>query len=314
MANKEVNFSPFDFFKDGTPVTSIFKNKARLREFYYKDMTRRLISCFRYENLPETMPVSALERQLMNFGYAVIVKDTEINTGRSGLFATNSAMGTRLNAYGLPTEFILANPFLKDGDRHLINGKDSILIRSDSCLMGLRDLNDLYASALADAMTSIRYGLINTRLMYSYQCESDSVRDGVKAMLKKVEDGDGYATFNTNQMIPSIKEVFNSPANDFMKTLLEVHQYIRATWNNELGIQDNPNMKREALNAAETEVNERALLPLIDDMLECRKQGVKAVNELFGTNITVDLASAWKEDDESETEEIQSDNGNNETD
>ena len=41
-------------------------------------------------------------------------------------------------------------------------------------------------------------------------------------------------------------------------------------------------------------MNEDALFPLIDDMLEQRQAGVEAINAMFGTNITVELSSIWE--------------------
>ena len=57
-------------------------------------------------------------------------------------------------------------------------------------------------------------------------------------------------------------------------------------------------MKREALGADEVQLNIKALLPLAQNMLECRKEGVKAINEKYGTNITVDFKSVWKDTEE----------------
>ena len=41
-------------------------------------------------------------------------------------------------------------------------------------------------------------------------------------------------------------------------------------------------------------MNEDALLPLIDQMLECREKFCEEVNELYGLNISVELNSSWK--------------------
>ena len=80
-----------------------------------------------------------------------------------------------------------------------------------------------------------------------------------------------------------------------IKDLIELRQFIKSSWYMELGIQSNYNMKRESLNSSETTMDESVLLPLIDDMLECRKLGVEQINKMFGTNITVELDSSWKE-------------------
>ena len=54
-------------------------------------------------------------------------------------------------------------------------------------------------------------------------------------------------------------------------------------------------MKREAINEAEAALSEDILYPLIDDMLVQRQIGLEKVNKMYGTNITVELSSVWKQ-------------------
>ena len=76
---------------------------------------------------------------------------------------------------------------------------------------------------------------------------------------------------------------------------MELQQYLISRMLVEIGINSNHNMKREALNSAETNLNEEQLLPLVDNMLECRKIGVDKINKMYGTNITVNKGSVWAE-------------------
>ena len=105
-----------------------------------------------------------------------------------------------------------------------------------------------------------------------------------------------------------------------LTNLIELEQYFKASWFNELGLNANYNMKRESLNSSESQLNNDALLPLVDDMLECRKRGIEQVNAMFGTEISVSLASSWEDNAqeiEREQENISSDqleNGGGESD
>ena len=87
----------------------------------------------------------------------------------------------------------------------------------------------------------------------------------------------------------------NASTSGTITDLIELHQYLKASCFNELGINSNYNMKREALNTEESQLNHDALLPLVDDMLQCRQSGVEKVNEMFGTNIHVELGGVWRE-------------------
>ena len=105
-------------------------------------------------------------------------------------------------------------------------------------------------------------------------------------------------------------------AHTTIQNIIELEQYLRATWFNDLGLNANYNMKRESINSGESQLNNDALLPLVDDMLKCRQEGFDRVNEKYGTNIKVELNSSWQynaeavesiNDDEEEKEETNSD-------
>jgi len=76
--------------------------------------------------------------------------------------------------------------------------------------------------------------------------------------------------------------------------LIELQQYLKASWFNDIGLQANYNMKRESIGAEEGQMNNDGLIPLIEDMLKSRKEGIEQVNTMFSTNISVELASSWK--------------------
>lgn len=71
-------------------------------------------------------------------------------------------------------------------------------------------------------------------------------------------------------------------------------------------------MKRERIQSAEAENDNDALLPLIDDMLNQRREMLEKFNEMFGYNVTVKLSSAWEDvqedDTESESDEMEIEN------
>ena len=54
------------------------------------------------------------------------------------------------------------------------------------------------------------------------------------------------------------------------------------------------NMKREALSASEIASGDDMIRSLPEDMLECRKEALDKVNEMFGTNISIEYNSVWR--------------------
>ena len=77
--------------------------------------------------------------------------------------------------------------------------------------------------------------------------------------------------------------------------LIELQQYLKASWFNEIGLNANFNMKREYLSTEELRASTDTLLPLIDDMLACRQEAIESVNSTYGTNIAVKKNSAWEQ-------------------
>ena len=63
-------------------------------------------------------------------------------------------------------------------------------------------------------------------------------------------------------------------------------------------------MKRESINSNEAQLNDDMLLPLIDDMLKNRQDALDKVNNMFGTDISVEFNSAW-EDNQIELDKAQ---------
>ena len=95
-----------------------------------------------------------------------------------------------------------------------------------------------------------------------------------------------------NKLYDSL-QIISNPNNTSMIDLVQYHQYLKASLYNEIGLNSNYNMKKERLISGEVEQNSDILYPFVDGMLECREIGVKKVNELFNTNIVVELDSAW---------------------
>lgn len=67
------------------------------------------------------------------------------------------------------------------------------------------------------------------------------------------------------------------PSNNgsYLTQFIELHQYLTGTFYNEVGLNANFNMKREAIGDGESSLNEDSLLPLCELMLETRKRTLK---------------------------------------
>ena len=264
-------------------------SKDKLYQQYIQYMLDRTQRMFKYNNLPETIPQRELELLLQVNGTATIGKDDE-----GKLYAFRGGLGGVPDAYYRPTISVVANPFLRLNKEYKI-GEDCEIIINDSMWGGLIPMFSKYANQLVECDITLRMALINARIPSLIIAETDIAKKDAENYLMKVEKGE-LGIIATNVFFQGIKtNEYGIRSYSAIKDTIEAIQYLKSAWFNELGLNANYNMKREAINDAEAGMNEDSLLPLIDDMLECRKIGLERVNKMFGTNITVELDSSWKE-------------------
>ena len=278
----------------------------KLTEYYIKDTLIRTQKMFKYNNLPKTIPKEQLELLLQRNGYAVI---TKVN---GELYAFYGGLGGEPNAYYLPTIATVANPALKFSKSMVID-KECVVIKNDVMFMGLMPLIQSTSYLLAQADISFKYALINGRMKAIVTAPNDEVKASLDEMFKQIVKGSSLKVVVDDDLMNELK-VSPYGTNDNGIDIIELKQYIIGSFYQKLGIQSNFNMKREALNSAESALNDDILYPLIDEMLEERQKGIEKINELYGTNISVELSSIWKQlrDQEEQAVNVNEDKENKE--
>jgi len=267
---------------------NILKDKDRLIMAIIFKMLSKTQRIFEYKNLPEELPQREIELLTQTCGFT-IWKEVE---GKKYVFY--GGLGGIPNEYYLPTEAIVTNPFLKYYAKLEIDD-DCVVMWNDSMHTPINDINERYASLIAETEISLRVATIWTRVPAILNTTSDTDKDSADKYLKDVEDGN-LASLMTEEFAETLFKVqdVNNKATKPIKELMEEHQYLYAKWWNEFGVNANYNMKREAINESEASMNEDALLPYVDDMLKCRREALEKINKMWGTNIEVDFASSWK--------------------
>lgn len=276
MANGKL--MPFDF--------TYCSDKAKVFENYCKYTFTRTQSMFVYEGLPDTIPVQWLESYLQRNGSCCIAE----HEGK--LYALLGNAGGELDEYYQPTIYTVANPALNISKTYKI-GEDCVYCRNDYDALGLTPLVSRYCGLMTENLLTVRISDINMRMMNLLSAPDDNTLQSTKQYLKDLEDGKlgvvGETPFFEGLKLQS-KGVGNG---DYMIQFIELQQYLKGSMYNELGINANFNMKREALSGQEVALNDDALMPLIDDMLKQRRAMCDELNAMFGLNVSVDYGSTW---------------------
>lgn len=273
------------YFCDMT-FDSPIKEKQRQLDSFIKHMFNRTQSMFKYDGLPETIPQIYLERYLQVYGHCIITK------ANNDLYAFWGGFAGTPDVYYNPTQYVVSNVALNLYKTFDID-KDCVLCRSDSNIQGLAFIFKKYGCMLVENTLTI-YSLLKTaRASLLLSATDDKTKKECELFIDKLESGDIYC-IGENPFFEGVKVHSTMQGSaGLINQFIELEQYIKASCLNEIGLNANYNMKRESLNSAESALNDDFLIPLIDNMLACRKDFVNKVNNMYGTNITVELNSAW---------------------
>ena len=253
---------------------------------HIKYMLNRSINMFKYHNLPDTLPAKELELLLQCHGYAVICKIND------NLYAVNAGLGGECDVYGNPTQAIVTVPYLNYNATLNID-TDCIVMNNDTMQTGLIPMYQTYCTLLNENEITMLLVTINKRTQNFISANDDSTVQSARKFLENVYAGK-VGVIAEQRLFDSLKIAnVGTNAGINLKDLFEYEQYLKASLYNEIGLSANFNMKRERLTKAEVECNTDNLYPLPDEMLSSRREAIAKINEMFGTDITVEFNSSW---------------------
>lgn len=267
-----------------------FKDKDKALFNLISEMLKITLDMFKWEGLPSTIPERELELLLQLRGSCIVASHN------SNLYALGGNLSGECDAYYIPKYYIVANPWLKL-EKTFERDVDCIFGTNDRMWTGLTPMMERYATQSLETDISLSIANIQERLHALVRCANDSEKVAFETLLARLEKGDLASAIVSDEWAMNDGIGVMPFAGDSHKTiteLIELRQYIKASWFNELGLQANYNMKREAINSTEGQLNEDGLVPLVADMLECRQMFAEGINDMFGTDISVDLSGAWK--------------------
>ena len=291
MLNKTYR-SPFVYGGD----KDFNRDREKLFNSYFSNMLVRVLGMFEYKGLPETLDQTTMEKYLLRFGYCIITQVPKNIRNEGGLFVLSGGLGGEIDDDFNPTEANVASPWMRFTKSGMRVGEECVVIKNDPFYIGLSPLFSRYCSQLADAELTLRLQLVNMRTNVLYHANDDSAKEDAEAYLRNIQEGklgiiggDSFfegIDFDTKDASPKVGAS--------IKDTLEAMQFLNAHSFIELGLNDNYNMKREAINSTETDANADTLLPLVERMLEERRKGVEVLNRVYGLDVSVDFAGAWK--------------------
>lgn len=271
--------------------------KLRSRDLvnYMLDRSQQI---FVWKGLPDTIPERNLELLLQTCGNICITEVTDVPEGHGdpGLYAMWGGLGGELNAYYEPTLFVVANPYLNFTEQLKI-GVECVHLRNDALGIGLLPMFSKYASMMNENEISLNLAAINYRVDQLISADDDRTAESARQFFKDIIAGK-YGVISSSEFFEGLQVDAAKSNGKNITELIEYEQYLKASWYNEIGLNSNYNMKRERIVASEAQLQDDALIPLVENMLYQRQQGVEHLKELYGDkydleDLTVELNYIW---------------------
>lgn len=262
-------------------VTSKTKNVHNIID----GVLNKTLTMFLYSNLPNSLPIEELEKILQLSGVGFITMIDEELVILKGAYNYD-----KVDIYNRPSEI---NCYLPDKKQYkMFNISDGVIIKNDYLERGLLPIFKKWGYLINESELTLIIANRYKRMVKTFIANDDPTAESVRSYLTKVDNGES-SVITSNILWDSIKIDGESNTNT-LHELIEYDNYIKSELYKEIGLYSNDNMKKERLISSEVENGMNSIYPLVDNMLNCRKQAIDVINKKFNTNIEVEFTSSWE--------------------
>ena len=251
-----------------------------------KTFLNKTLTMFLYNGLPETIDYVELEKLLQIKGIAFITeyKDNLVVLPIDLIYDDVDVYGNALKG----------NVYLNDvREVKTINIEDGVLIKNDYLGIGLMEIFKKYSFLINESTTTLYLSNLWKRTEKVFTANDDATAESVKNYLEKVKNGE-LGIITSSLLYESINVKAPQSIGTSLHDLIEYDNYIKAQFYNEIGLYHNNNMKKERLVTSEVEVSQNSVYPLVDNMLNSRRKGIKELNKKYNLNVEVEFTSSWE--------------------
>lgn len=247
---------------------------------------------FIFKDFPEEVDIDYAIENLLLTGNIAFFKD------KDKYYFLDAFLGGTQNVTYRPTDIQVSSTILghleftneENGVMLFLTPFDRAVAQCPGFEGGLYHLISRTAILLADNITSINCAQMNSRVAAICGVETQNDATGVEETLKEIYMGKPYKVVKSSLLSSfQVNPLSNSTSSKTITELVELHQYILASFFNAIGIQFNGNMKRERLVTDEVNANSDALVLSIDVMLNSLNKGCESINRIFGLKTSVEL-------------------------
>jgi hypothetical protein len=248
---------------------------------YYNRLTELALNVFEWKNLPPTVDERFLELSLFEFGYCLYFNDDII-----GNLALTCTIGGQLDVYRIP---MYRRAYAQNGYNKSCSSKNSVLIFNNFLHTPTSSTIELFARRLYEIERSIDVN-VKAQKTPVLVTASEKQRLTMKNLYMQYAGNEPFIFGDKDLEFEGMKAL-NTQA-PFVSDKLQIIKH--QIWNEALtfcGIENSNQDKKERLVSDEVGSNYGNIEAQRNVMLNARRQAVKKINSMFGTNIEVSFRS-----------------------
>ena len=271
-------------YYDNTVNYSVTNKTENIRNII-DSVLNKTLTMFLYTNLPNTLPIEELEKILQLSGTGFVTMIDEQLVVLKGAYSYDE-----VDIYNRPYKI---NCYLPDKKIYkMFNISDGVIIKNDYLERGLLPIFKKWGYLINESELTLIIANRYKRMVKTFIANDDPTAESVRTYLTKVDNGES-SVITGNILWESIK-IDGETNTNTLHELIEYDNYIKSELYKEIGLYSNDNMKKERLISSEVENGMNSIFPLVDNMLNCRKQAIDKINKKFNTNISVEFTSSWE--------------------
>lgn len=285
MSKIPASYQFINLYEGSRNPSAIHTRNTALFGYFVKYLFQKLVSVFRFENLPETWAENYFKYVLMGYGF-IAVFDSE----KYGVIPQQCTLSDTHTIFYQPSRVIIANPVL-----NMLNlkiGEDCELIKLQPDYGSPMDIVSTYADLMAVALETASINLLNSKASYIFFAQNKAVAETYAEMYDQLSSGKPFTVLDKNMKNEDGSlnwEMFtqNVGQNYITDRVLGDMKTIEDRFNTRIGIPNANTQKRERLISSEVESNDVDTTALINVWLDTLRESIEKVNRKYGLNIKV---------------------------
>lgn len=278
------NYDFINLYNSQRSPSTVHCQNAALVRFFEKYLLQKVISVFKFENIPEYWAENFFQYVLFIWGFVTVFEHEDY-----GIIPQNCSL-YGYDVFYQPSHVIIANPLIRT--ERLRIGEDCELIKLQPDYCGIMDIVSTYADLMALSLETAGINLLNSKLSYVFMSENKTSAESFKKLFDQYASG-SPAVFADKLLFnedgsPSWQLFMQNVGQNYIADkVLDDMKKLEDRFNTDVGIPNANTYKKERLITDEVNANNVDTQSKVMLWLDTMSRGIERVNDHYGLDLSV---------------------------